>query len=829
MRGLLISTGLAAALAASFGATTTSAHEAVSTPVAAPTRSSPLRPFTVDDLLNQERFGEVRVSPGGRWIVVSRQAPWSAASTYRLTYATPLLLNQLEIRAADSGQARHRLADPGHATGFIAGPFSPSGEQMVVYRLSENSWSLGVMTLATGDVRWLPITPEQARLGRTVAWRSESQLVVIARPRGSLPFAIGMMADTQARISALWEAQAGGRTPSAVYLPSGAARDSRAHPEPSHLMMIDLASGRQQILMTGELFDFALSPDGRRAAALLNDGDVQKSLDTVAHIGDSDRRRRLRIADLETGQNEEPLPDQDFASHLLAWSADSTRLLAFARHVGRETFADGSFWVIPPGRNPQKLELGTAKPWIAQGEGEMPIATGAWDDALPVVQVRTEAGARAWLRFDRHGRSQRSIPIEDPGERLLRAAGETWVSRSDGIWRFGSTAKAPEFAGVPWWDRQNGDGGDRPNWTPDAIDLGRSLLLRGGCLSAAASAAKRCVAPLAPGEALVSASEAGGFVVGRMRHETGAVELRLHKVDGVQSLGLVNEGLGQMAWGRVEAVAHPGPDGAPLKSWLLLPPNLAAGVRPPIAVIVYPGDDYDQAPSDLRPGSDRIYVNPHLLAAAGYAVLMPSLPLAGRPRDLSDLSGRLEAIVDAAAAQHGLDAGRVGIIGHSYGAYSAALVATQTDRFQAIVAWNGFMDLASSSSPPLEWRATAENGVPAARLGAWAESGQGGVDTSFPADPQAYIRRSPLYAANRIRTPILLIESDFDLARMGPMFGVLYRMNHEAALLSYYGEGHANFSPANVRDVHERIIGWLDGYVRGSTSTPIRPVQANLL
>jgi dipeptidyl aminopeptidase/acylaminoacyl peptidase len=103
--------------------------------------------------------------------------------------------------------------------------------------------------------------------------------------------------------------------------------------------------------------------------------------------------------------------------------------------------------------------------------------------------------------------------------------------------------------------------------------------------------------------------------------------------------------------------------------------------------------------------------------------------------------------------------------------------------------------------------------VPINALAGWAESGQGAIGASLPARPEAYVENSPIYLADRIRTPVLLIEGDLDPAGGDVLFGALYRLGREADLVTYAGEGHVFVSPANLRDLHARILAWLDRYL----------------
>ncbi|MDI6625343.1 MAG: hypothetical protein QME55_11485, partial [Brevundimonas sp.] len=174
------------------------------------------RPVTIGAVLGQESLGQVRISPGGRWIVVERRAAWSSAASYRFGLMTTHLLSGLEIHDATSGAPPRVISDPGHATGYVSGPFSPDGERMLVFRLTETSWRLGVLTLATGQTRWFALTPEYTGLGRTVAWRSATEVVLIARAPDDLPLVFRLGGQTQARKAALWRRFEAGHAPSAV-------------------------------------------------------------------------------------------------------------------------------------------------------------------------------------------------------------------------------------------------------------------------------------------------------------------------------------------------------------------------------------------------------------------------------------------------------------------------------------------------------------------------------------------------------------------------------------------------------------------------------------
>lgn len=773
-------------------------------------RAQTRHPFSSADLLAMEGVGKVRLSPDGEWIVVERQGRWDSAATYRFGPMTSHLLTRLDVSRRHDASPALTLQHPGGAAGFVSGPFSPDGRRMVVYRLTEGSWRLGVLSFDTLEVRWFDITPEYPRLGQTLAWRSDTDLVLIVREADDLPLVLRLPWGAQERIGDLWQAAAGGRSPSTVYIPSGSRRNDRERGRVSRLIRFDVVNGEEQVLARGDFFDLEISPNGRTVAALKDAEDYQIGAEIPASTGEWLRRRRLILADIETGRALEPLPDQDFISHLLTWSPNGERLISFARSPG-DAFQQGRFWSIAAEGAAKALSLGAHAPWIDATWDGIPLAFAGWDDDVPVIQARSAEGARVWRRLS-DVEAARSVPVDASNERLVWANGRLMILKPSGLTPFGDDH--PVLAGRFSLAGGAFDGGDRRNHNPDPAWLGRQTLANSsGCVTTAEVVRLRCVAGWQGGTILAAATQNPAVITRHVSPE-GAARLDFHGLQGSRRLFTINQALADVDRGEIIAIDHAGPDGAPLKSWLLLPPySQADGSQPPVVILPYPGDVHPEAPGSLWPGSSQRHINPQVFAGAGYAVLVPSLPYERGTSDFSDLGSQLETILDAAGATGLVDTDRAALIGHSFGAHAVLLAATQTKRFRAVVASNGYADLASVAELRLYWRATTRDGVPITGAAGWAETGQGGIGRSLASDPQAYIERSPFYAADRITTPTLLIESDLDGARLASLFGVLYRLNREAALMTGFGEGHTFTSPGNIRDLYDRILDWLNRYV----------------
>ena len=86
-------------------------------------------------------------------------------------------------------------------------------------------------------------------------------------------------------------------------------------------------------------------------------------------------------------------------------------------------------------------------------------------------------------------------------------------------------------------------------------------------------------------------------------------------------------------------------------------------------------------------------------------------------------------------------------------------------------------------------------------------------------DPEAYLRNSPLFFAEQVVSPVFLIHTDMDVFAMRQydmFFSALSRQRKDAQYARYFGEGHGPSSPANIRDMWERIFMWFDTYVGGA-------------
>ena len=777
-------------------------------------------PLTLDRLLKLEDLGSTALSPDGRRLVIETRAPFDQAA--RFDFDTPdARIGRLMVADLATGDLARPLfaAEPG--AGYTAGPFSPSGRLMVVSRWKAGRWDAGIADLESGAVRWLPFGTDQPDYGRSLQWVSETAFVAIALEPGELPVDQKLNSQNRARLPALWAQQADGRIASVSVMGSGRAR----RPEPRQdrrLLRFDLATGRQTVLATGGFFDLELSPS-RRYVAVLGEAERVGLVDGPAvRMMAPSRRRALTIVDLRTGAVQTPCPRCTTLIEPFAWAPGADRLLVFQHPIDRSE-ATGALTVIDPSRETVRTVGAALTPDLDYGSEGVARVRADWLGPRPIALGKV-AGASRGDWYDVGGEKPinltsaltsrpDSIAIADDAVMLALAQGR--------VWRIGVAGRAtPTDLKASAWFR------------PSAVAAGirqRSAVLHAKSPWRLTDAG---IGDLA-GHVFSLPHNARPLAVTRL----GAV-FEARAPSGVATIGIVEQGrqrdlitvnadLAKLDQGVVRVVENRAANGQVLKSWLLLPPTWRSGQTPPLIVVPYPGSAPQTFPYRFTLRTNNLTPSPPLLAAMGYAVLVPALPRdRSRGEPAEGLADEILAVVDAVLAQGLADPDRLALWGHSFGGYAALVTATHTHRFKAIVAQAAPSDFAANwaSTDPYMLTASDDGGPTPNQMG-FNETGQGGLKGPPWRDPERYRRNSPLFQADRVTTPIMLIHGDQDyvaLAQGQAMFNALYRQDKDATLLTLFGERHLPASPANLRAIYAEVLPWLADRL-GSTSPSADP------
>ncbi len=198
------------------------------------------------------------------------------------------------------------------------------------------------------------------------------------------------------------------------------------------------------------------------------------------------------------------------------------------------------------------------------------------------------------------------------------------------------------------------------------------------------------------------------------------------------------------------------------------------------------------------------------LVGKGYFVLLPDIRH-GMGNPGKDASASLDAALDSVIARYPVDPSRLALVGHSFGGYETAAVIGYTNRFRAAVMGAGMSDAVS-------FYLTANKNNRKANYWRY-ETGQSRIGKSLFEDRQAYLDNSPVLAADKIETPLLIWTGANDIQvppeQSYAMHLALRRLGKRSALLVYPDEGHSFLRPDSNRDLTLRLEQWLDYFLKG--------------
>ena len=266
-------------------------------------------------------------------------------------------------------------------------------------------------------------------------------------------------------------------------------------------------------------------------------------------------------------------------------------------------------------------------------------------------------------------------------------------------------------------------------------------------------------------------------------------------------------------WGRSELIDYTSKNGDRLQGALTYPADYQPGKRYPMIVDIYEirstGIHRYQTPSEKSPYNKAVF------SAEGYFVYEPDIVYRPRNPGLSAVECVIPA-VEAVLRTGMIDPDRIGLVGHSWGAYQTAFLVTQTDLFAAGVAGAPLTDMLSMSMN-VYWSTGTPN--------AWIfHEGQGRMDRPFWRDLDIYVDNSPIFHIDKMETPLLIAFGTEDGAvdwRQGvEMYNAARLAEKQLVMLVYEGEGHGLRKDPNRVDYHYRIKEWFGHYLKGEEAKP---------
>ena len=260
-----------------------------------------------------------------------------------------------------------------------------------------------------------------------------------------------------------------------------------------------------------------------------------------------------------------------------------------------------------------------------------------------------------------------------------------------------------------------------------------------------------------------------------------------------------------------QMVTYKRADGVLCSFTLYLPPNYKEGTRLPTVVWAYPIEFTDPTTAGQVTGSTQkatsIGGSSHLFfLMEGYAVLdNATMPVVGTPETVNNtyveqIVMSAKAAIDKATEMGVTDPDRVGVGGHSYGAFMTANLLAHSDLFRAGIARSGAYN-----------RTLTPFGFQSERRTLWDA-------------PELYLKVSPFMFASKINEPMLMIHGEAD-DNMGTfpiqserMYQAMKGHGATVRLVMLPHEAHGYAGRESIEHVLYEMISWFDKYVKNAPS-----------
>jgi dipeptidyl aminopeptidase/acylaminoacyl peptidase len=256
-----------------------------------------------------------------------------------------------------------------------------------------------------------------------------------------------------------------------------------------------------------------------------------------------------------------------------------------------------------------------------------------------------------------------------------------------------------------------------------------------------------------------------------------------------------------------QLVTYKRADGVQLSFTLYLPPDYKEGQRLPTVMWAYPREYNDPATAGQVVGSPNRFTSiagiSHLFfLLQGYAVLDDAtMPVVGDPETvnntfLEQIVASAKAAIDKAAEMGVTDPQRVGVGGHSYGAFMTANLLAHSDLFRAGIARSGAYN-----------RTLTPFGFQSERRTVWEA-------------PEMYVKVSPFMSAHKIKEPILLIHGQNDNnagtfpIQSERLYHAIRGNGGNVRFVSLPHESHGYAARESVEHTLHEMIAWFDKHVK---------------
>lgn len=262
-------------------------------------------------------------------------------------------------------------------------------------------------------------------------------------------------------------------------------------------------------------------------------------------------------------------------------------------------------------------------------------------------------------------------------------------------------------------------------------------------------------------------------------------------------------------WGTAQLERWYAYDGSESEGVLYVPEDLDPNKKYPMLCVFYETGSEDlYRHYTMEPSWS--WVNYPFYVSRGYVVFVPDIHYnSGRPGE--DAYNYVCSGAEEMCRRYPwIDKERIGIDGQSWGGYQTAFLVTRTDMFAC-----------AGSGAPVANMTSAYGGIrweSGSSRQPQYEQGQSRIGGTLWEKTHQYIANSPVFFADRVETPLLIMHNDADGAvpwyQGIEMFMALRRLHKPVWMLQYNGEAHNIRARKNRKDITRRLQQFFDHYLK---------------
>ena len=261
-------------------------------------------------------------------------------------------------------------------------------------------------------------------------------------------------------------------------------------------------------------------------------------------------------------------------------------------------------------------------------------------------------------------------------------------------------------------------------------------------------------------------------------------------------------------WADDELITFNNERGQKLQGRLLYPANYDPNKKYPMITYIYERRSQDMHSYTIP--THRSPYNFRRFSAEGYFVFQPDITYELRDPGMSAVESVVPA-VEKVLETGMIDEEKLGLTGHSWGAYQTSFIITQTDMFNSAVAGAPLTNMVSMYNS-IYWNA----GITDANI---FEISQGRFPDPWWMDWEKFIDNSPIFNIKNTETPLLVEfgtdDGAVDFNQGVELYTTMRRMEKPFVMLVYEGENHGLAREENQIDYATRAFQWHDHYLKG--------------